>query len=268
MTAHSFTDEIDELMATLRGISLVDYGGISAVAAKASAIISKHLGNNELSLKLDKLADDCCHALVTDWLVKRPPIFGQLVMNELIKAKVVPVAQFDVSNDSKAHNLTATRAYDKITNNAVFIVHGHDEEMKKAVEEYIKELKLEPVILHKQPNKNRTIIEKFEAHSDVGFAVGLLSPDDWYRRARARKGSSLRCPRQNVILETGFFIGKLGRHRVMLLVKKRGTLEYPSDYNGVLYTPYDDAGEWKKALALELHHANYKIDPAHLPPTE
>ena len=36
----------------------------------------------------------------------------------------------------------------------------------------------EAVILHEKANQGRTVIEKIEAHSDVGFAVVLLTPDD------------------------------------------------------------------------------------------
>jgi predicted nucleotide-binding protein len=34
---------------------------------------------------------------------------------------------------------------------------------------------LEPIILHEQANQGKTIIEKFEAHAGVGFAIVLLT---------------------------------------------------------------------------------------------
>ena len=46
-------------------------------------------------------------------------------------------------------------------------------------------------------------------------------------------------PRQNVIFEMGFFIGHLGVERVCALVPPG--VEYPSDYDGVVYVPYDEA---------------------------
>jgi predicted nucleotide-binding protein len=63
------------------------------------------------------------------------------------------------------------------TNN-VFVVHGHDEEMKQAIARTLSRLGLHPITLHEQPNQGKTLIEKFERSVDVQFAVILLSPDD------------------------------------------------------------------------------------------
>jgi hypothetical protein len=60
----------------------------------------------------------------------------------------------------------------------VFVVHGHDDAVKESVARFLEKLNLNPIILHEKPNQGRTVIEKFEAHSDVGFAVVLLTPDD------------------------------------------------------------------------------------------
>jgi hypothetical protein len=60
----------------------------------------------------------------------------------------------------------------------IFLVHGRDDAMKESVARFLEKLDLHTVILHEQPNMGRTVIEKFEAHSDVGFAVVLLTPDD------------------------------------------------------------------------------------------
>lgn len=78
-----------------------------------------------------------------------------------------------------------------------------------------------------------TIIEKIEAHRNVGFAVVLLTSDD----LGMAKGAEHLQPRarQNVVLEGGIFISRLGRDRVCVL--KRGELEVPSDYAGVVYEP-------------------------------
>ena len=67
----------------------------------------------------------------------------------------------------------------KKRNNNIFIVHGHKNEMKLAVSAVIKKLGLEPIILHELPDKNRTIIEKFEEEAEkASFAIVLISPDD------------------------------------------------------------------------------------------
>ncbi len=136
----------------------------------------------------------------------------------------------------------------------VFIVHGHDEAAKQSVARFLEQMNFQPIILHEQPNLGRTIIEKIEDHRDVGFAVVLLTPDDECVTPHGNK----KRPRQNVILELGYFIGHLGRDRVAAL--KRGDLELPSDIIGVVYTDFDDRGAWKMDLAKELKGAGYAID--------
>ncbi|MBY5327646.1 TIR domain-containing protein [Rhizobium leguminosarum] len=133
----------------------------------------------------------------------------------------------------------------------VFVVHGHDEGPREAVARFLQLLGLQPVILHDQPNRGRTIISKFhdEAHN-VGFAVVLMTPDD---EPGTEKGN--RRARQNVVFELGFFLGKLGPSRVAAIVKDQ--VEVPSDYDGVVYIPYS---EWKFPLARELRAAGYQVD--------
>ena len=114
------------------------------------------------------------------------------------------------------------------------------------------------MILSDKSSRGKTIIEKFEAHSDVGLALALLTPDDsGAARGDVNDGSRFRA-RQNVIFELGFFIGKLGRARVCALTK--GDLEIPSDYSGVVYITLDDDGGWKLTLLKELRAAGFSID--------
>ncbi len=138
----------------------------------------------------------------------------------------------------------------------VFIVHGHDETVREAVASYILAIGLEPVILHKQPNKGMTIPEKLAAYSNVGFAVVLLTADDVGRAAT--DGENKPRARQNVVLELGYFVGLIGRDRVCSIQK--GELEIPSDYLGVVPVDFDDQSGWKKKLAQELDAAGFTID--------
>ena len=142
----------------------------------------------------------------------------------------------------------------------VFIVHGHDDGLKQAVARFLETLGLEVVILHEQPNQGKTIIEKLETHSsevDIGYAVVLLTPDDVGKLASDKGATSPRA-RQNVILELGYFMGKLGRARVCAL--HSGGMELPTDYQGVLYIPLDESSGWKLKLANELKAAGFDID--------
>ena len=137
----------------------------------------------------------------------------------------------------------------------IFIVHGHDDGARETVARFLERIGLEAVILHEQANQGRTIIEKVVANSDVGFAVVLLTPDD---EGCVRGGVPEPRARQNVLLELGYFIGRLGRDKVCAL--KRGTLEVPSDFAGVVWETMDSNGGWKQALARELEAAGHSVD--------
>jgi predicted nucleotide-binding protein len=140
----------------------------------------------------------------------------------------------------------------------VFVVHGHDNETKEATARFIERIGLEPIILHEQASSGRTIIEKFEIYSgDIAFAVVLLTPDDVGAANDATPNLNPRA-RQNVILELGYFMGRLGRVRVCALHK--GGVELPSDYQGVIYIEMDPSGAWKSKLAQELVQAKLPID--------
>jgi predicted nucleotide-binding protein len=144
----------------------------------------------------------------------------------------------------------------------VFLVHGRAEEPKQAVAAFLRSLGLDVVILHEQANQGRTIIEKFEEHSAVGFAVVLLTPDDVGASADHPENSQRRA-RQNVILELGFFIAKLGRKRVCPIYVEG--VELPSDYHGVLYVPYDEGGTWRSKLVTELSAAGIEVQHSDKP---
>lgn len=137
----------------------------------------------------------------------------------------------------------------------VFIVHGHDEAAREAVARFMERIDFDVVILHERANQGQTVIEKFEANADVGFAIVLLTPDD----VGGKEAGALRPrARQNVVLELGYFIGRLGRRRVMAL--RKGDLEFPSDILGIVAEPIDEHGAWKQRLAKELANAGYDID--------
>jgi predicted nucleotide-binding protein len=145
----------------------------------------------------------------------------------------------------------------KPSSRRVFVVHGHDDGLKETVARFLTKLDLEPVILHEQPNRGRTIIEKFEAHADVAFAVVLFTPDDVGYPAGKADESKPRA-RQNVVLELGFFMAALGRERVCVLYKSG--VDVPSDYSGVLYEELDSKGAWRLRLALEIKSAGIEVD--------
>jgi predicted nucleotide-binding protein len=139
----------------------------------------------------------------------------------------------------------------------VFVVHGRDGETKELVARFLERLGLNPIILHEQPNEGRTLIEKFERYSAVGFAVVLLTPDDVGALADTPDALLPRA-RQNVVLELGYFMGRLTRSRVCALTDE--SVELPSDVAGVVYVPLDVGGAWRIALVRELKASGFSVD--------
>lgn len=135
----------------------------------------------------------------------------------------------------------------------VFVVHGHDGELRMSVARLLEKQGLEPIILMEQANAGATIIEKFERHADVGAAICLFTGDDLV--AHDSDGANRKRARQNVVFEAGYFIGKLGRGRVVII--SESDVEIPSDLAGVLCVNKND---WKIELLKELKAIGFEID--------
>lgn len=191
----------------------------------------------------------------THWAVKDEPILeillrkGHITQQQVnaslaLREPPVPVAPPQARTDGNTFNTTQ-----------VFIVHGHDELAKLEMADFIRSLNLEPIILHMQASSGRTIIEKIEHYSNVGFGVVLYTPCDVGSKAGALNGNYR--ARQNVVFEHGFLIGKLGRARVSAVVK--GAIETPNDISGVVYISLDDQDIWKESLKTELRSVGYQV---------
>lgn len=149
---------------------------------------------------------------------------------------------------------------ESLINRKVFIVHGHDGELKEATARLVSKLDLEPVILHEQSRKGRTIIENFSVHAnEAGFAIVLLTADDVGSEGNLATHSPLQLrARQNVVFEMGFFFGSMGRGKVCAIHDP--DVEIPSDLAGILYVPYDQPGKWRFDVAKEIREAGYDVD--------
>ena len=152
---------------------------------------------------------------------------------------------------------TVTKPKVPMDKSKVFIVHGHDNAAKEAVARFVENLGFEAIILHEQASSGKTIIEKIEANSNVGFAIVLYTPCD-LGTSQKQKDQLRPRARQNVVFEHGYLIGKIGRENVCALVK--GDVEKPTDISGVVYTPMDEEGGWKLAVADEIEACGYKVD--------
>jgi predicted nucleotide-binding protein len=152
------------------------------------------------------------------------------------------VLENDVFGELATDKASAPRSL----SNKVFIVHGHDEAAKASLEVFLSEIGLEPVVLHRQADEGQTIIEKFEKHSDVGYAFILLTPDEMaylakYHGSPEKEKYIENRARPNVIFEFGFFVGKLGRSRVCCLYT--GGVTLPTDVSGMIYKEYSNSIE-------------------------
>lgn len=158
------------------------------------------------------------------------------ITDELIQG---PVGYKKGANKSRE---TRSKEVEK-SKNKVFVVHGHDSELKNDIDIFLRDLGLEPIILHRKADEGLTIIEKFEKHSDVVYAFILLTPDDIgmtvkeYQKEDTKRKIEFRA-RQNVIFEFGYFAAKLGRRNVCCVYKEGVTL--PNDISGLLYKKVND----------------------------
>lgn len=113
----------------------------------------------------------------------------------------------------------------------IFIIHGHDKVALLELKDLLKtKFNLHPMVLADLPTTGTTtIIEKFERYANkCKLAIGLLTPDDLI----TKNNNTYYQPRPNVIFELGWFISKLGRNNVLLIVKEK--TEIFSDLQGVL----------------------------------
>lgn len=103
----------------------------------------------------------------------------------------------------------------------VFIVYGHDQHARTQLEAMLLRWELEPLILDQLPSEGQTLIEKLEkyAQKDVAFAVVLATPDD-EGNIVGRPDERKQRARQNVVLELGILLAKLGRFESGDLVEK------------------------------------------------
>ena len=177
--------------------------------------------------------------------------------------------------DSRASPVTSPNTYGQQpaqvpTDRRVFVVYGRDQESLDDLELLLRRLKFDPVILQNLPAGGDTIIEKLENSTNANFACVLLTPDD-EGRLKTKEGDSgepLRPrARQNVVLEMGMVLSKLGRERVALIVHdvQGSKIEPPGDLGGILYLPFKSkVDEVKNGLAAWLEKLGFHISIADL----
>ena len=136
-----------------------------------------------------------------------------------------------------------------------FVISVHDTQTKTELEVFLSGIGLDPIVLHREPDEGRTIIEKFEDNAALSTVVFvLLTPNDVGASA-GQTNDQKRRARQNVIFELGFFLGSLGRLSGRIVLLHRGPIELPSDLSGVIYIDISDGIESSgEQIRNELQH--------------
>lgn len=135
----------------------------------------------------------------------------------------------------------------------IFVIHGRDEINQLRLSKLIREdFKLFPVVLLDKPGRSTPTIEKFEQHAQAcTYAIALFTADD---KVTTKTGEEYWQPRPNVIFETGWFVGRLGKERVLILLEE-GVKIY-SDFEGVNRIQFrSDVEDKFRAIQTELEAA-------------
>lgn len=142
----------------------------------------------------------------------------------------------------------------------IFVVYGHDDIARTQLEAMLRRWDLEPIILDQQVSAGQTIIEKLEEYSkEVQYAIVLATPDD--EGKSQTEAVAKKRVRQNVVLELGMFLSKLGRDKVAILLKEDRDFEKPSDIQGLVYIPFNNkVDDVTISLVKELSNQGYNID--------
>lgn len=242
-------DEIDPLLSS--GCTSSD---TSFIAWRDKAELFLHHKYGQKSLEYQKFSKISYHEIDYAKLNGYTPRIDQVAVcaRGLTLAKnMLRTFLEDISDTSKTDQRESKDS--PIGFHKVFIVHGHDGELKEAVARIIEKQGIEAVILSEQANQGKTIIEKFENYSDVGGAICLFTADDIGKSKK--EASDHARARQNVVFEAGYFIGKLGRDHIVILADDG--IEMPSDLSGVVRT---NTGNWQFELLKELKAMGYAID--------
>ena len=240
----------------------VDYIRINETAESASQIIRKTRWRRLFSIFFGRFGETRWKGYTNEWYITHA---GKDVTRGFIK---------DINLSKKA-----LRTFVKTED--VFIVHGRDTKPVKELKAMLSEFGLNPIVLHELPSGSMTIIEKLEKYSEgVGFAFAILTPDDvgfefnrfqsllrtatfehdkkrWFLEETITHELKPRT-RQNVLLEFGFFMGKLSRTKVCCLYK--GNVDLPSDMQGIVYIHFNNSvKECRDKIIKELKAAGFEI---------
>lgn len=134
----------------------------------------------------------------------------------------------------------------------IFVIHGHDELNTRRLLNIIQnDFLLNPMAIFLKPGQSRNILEKFESNAATcSFAFALFSQDDEIIKNNERYLQA----RPNVIFESGWFTGRLGKNRIVLLLQNG--VKIHSDFDGISRIQFNQNVEEKyKEIKIELEAA-------------
>jgi len=136
--------------------------------------------------------------------------------------------------------------------NTVLIIHGHDEVNKLRLQNFLQGIGLPTVVMQSKPGKSQSLLQKFDSLAcTCAFAFALMTPDD---EVVVNDKESYVQARPNVFFEAGWFVGRLGRSRVCLLLKQRTRVH--SDMSGISRVEFqDDVMDRRSDIEQELRAA-------------
>lgn len=251
MSAHVYISysRLDEELAL--GVA----AGLKRLGHKITIFVEAVAGGGKWRDAMDRGMADCnaLVVLLTQNSLERPFVNAEIGAARALNKKLIPIVFDDLQIPPIVDDIYCQRAKGNkpapvvkqieqalagLDSRTVFIVHGHNEAKKLELKGFLTDLGLRPVILHEQSNMGNTIVEKFEHYAPKSaFAFVLMTPDD---TASAKNTDEAKWrARQNVIMELGWFMAKLGRQRVVIL--NQGELEIPSDILGVVCLKFDES---------------------------
>jgi hypothetical protein len=117
----------------------------------------------------------------------------------------------------------------------LMIIHGRSTD-RDVLKTYLKRYVKRVIVLTDEFDPTQPIPIKFErAASSVDGAIALVTPDDVGRLADDSESPAQRA-RENVWVEVGWFWGRRGRSKLLLITK--GKVNIPSDLGNVEHYPY------------------------------
>ena len=130
----------------------------------------------------------------------------------------------------RANSRIGERKAEELKKESIFISHGSSKEWYKVQMHIEKELGISTIELAQQPNIGRTILQKLNEESEkCGASIIVMTGDDLINEDEVRV-------RENVLHEIGFFQGKFGLDKVVLL--HEDGVNIPSNIHGLVYIPF------------------------------